>query len=715
MTTETAMDKWQQVAGLKPRLHSHVNIEQRHYRGKLWYVLQNQSTSEHFRFGPSAYRVISRLQGELSLAQIAGDLDTDAGDDLQVKAELIQLITQLLSRDLVQFDVAPNYSDIEQRQRKKRSDSTRRTLMMPLSPRFPLIDPERFLTRAMPYIQPLFTRTAFVAWALTVITALLLAGSHWRELGTDIAQSAVMPHNLVLLWLTFPVLKVLHELGHAFATKARGGEVHSMGFGLLVLMPVPFVDASAASSFPSKTHRIIVGAAGMVVELFIAALALFLWLVVEPGLVRDLCCVVMFIAGLSTVIFNANPLLKFDGYHMLTDAFELPNLAGRATKYYGYLIKRYGFGLENAESPASSAGERRWFAIYGLAAFCYRIVIAAAIILFIAGKFFVVGVVLAIWVSITMLVLPAIKSVQYLLTSPLIAERRPRAIATSSLVLASTLSAIFLVPVNSWTRTEGVIWMPEHAEVRAGVDGNLKELLAQPGQLVTLDQPLVRSEDPFLSIQVDIIESRVEELKARMYEAQEEDRVQASIISEQLSSAKAELGQARQRASRLTVTSPSSGTFIAAQSQDLPGRFVKQGQLLGYVADISNTPIRVAIEQAEVGLVRSATRSVQVRFNSEPLAPVNAAIAREIPAAASRLPSKVLGSAGGGEFRVNPADETGLETAQQLFQFELQLTDAFPPAYFGERVQVRFDHGRETLAKQWFRVGRRLFLSSFGV
>ncbi|RLA18832.1 MAG: peptidase M50, partial [Gammaproteobacteria bacterium] len=142
---------------------------------------------------------------------------------------------------------------------------------------------------------------------------------------------------------------------------------------------------------------------------------------------------------------------------------------------------------------------------------------------------------------------------------------------------------------------------------------------------------------------------------------------------------------------------------------------VKQGQLLGYVADISNTQIRVAVEQADVALVRSATRGVQVRFYSEPLAPVNADIAREIPAAASRLPSKVLGSAGGGEFRVNPADETGLETAQQLFQFELQLTDAYPPAYFGERVQVRFDHGRETLAKQWFRVGRRLFLSSFGV
>ena len=136
-------------------------------------------------------------------------------------------------------------------------------------------------------------------------------------------------------------MKALHECGHGFATKVLGGEVHEAGIILLALMPVPYVDASAASAFRSKGQRVLVGAGGMLVELFLASLALFVWLLVEPGPVRAVAWNVMLIGGVSTLVFNANPLLRFDGYYILADAIDIPNLGSRANAWLGWTAERH--------------------------------------------------------------------------------------------------------------------------------------------------------------------------------------------------------------------------------------------------------------------------------------------------------------------------------------------------------------------------------------
>ena len=156
-------------------------------------------------------------------------------------------------------------------------------------------------------------------WLLTVLSAPVLVGMHWDELSEDVADRILSAEGLLLTAMAFPVLKFFHELGHAYATKIAGGEVHELGVMLLVFAPVPYVDASASIAFRSKWRRVLVGAAGMLTELFIAALAMFVWVMVEPGLVRSLCFQTVLIAGVSTVLFNINPLLRFDGYYILSD------------------------------------------------------------------------------------------------------------------------------------------------------------------------------------------------------------------------------------------------------------------------------------------------------------------------------------------------------------------------------------------------------------
>src|SRR5690606_28200318 len=166
-----------------------------------------------------------------------------------------------------------------------------------LAVRIPLVDPDRALERWLPWYRAWFGWVGFALWATVVALGVFAAAEHWEELTADVASQVLAPQNLLILWLTFPLVKLLHELGHACAVKAWGGEVHEMGIMLLVLMPIPYVDASSANAFPEKRRRVVVGAAGMAVELFVAALALALWLETQPGLMRAALFNVMLIAG----------------------------------------------------------------------------------------------------------------------------------------------------------------------------------------------------------------------------------------------------------------------------------------------------------------------------------------------------------------------------------------------------------------------------------
>src|ERR1044071_9256890 len=135
--------------------------------------------------------------------------------------------------------------------------------MNPLSWHFPLFDPDRILNRLLPIVGPAFSRAGALIWIAVVSYAAILAAAHWQDLTHDISDRILAPQNLLIVWLLFPLLKTLHELGHALATKRYGGEVHEMGIMLLLFQPVPYVDASSAYRFRDKWERILVGAAGM--------------------------------------------------------------------------------------------------------------------------------------------------------------------------------------------------------------------------------------------------------------------------------------------------------------------------------------------------------------------------------------------------------------------------------------------------------------------
>ncbi|MFT5417074.1 MAG: putative peptide zinc metalloprotease protein [Gammaproteobacteria bacterium] len=715
MSNSIYSPSWYRVADLTPRLRSHVRISRHHYRGQPWYVLQDSATARYHRFSPAAYFMIGLMDGHRKIDTIWEAANIEYGDDAPDQDEVIQLLGQLHASDVLQCDVPPDSLELFRRFERDKLTKLKRRLMSPLSIRIPILDPDRFLSRFESLARPLFSWGGLFIWTIVVGIALLLAVSHWTDLTHNISDRVLNTHNLLLVWMIFPFVKILHELGHAFATKIWGGEVHEMGITLLVLTPVPYVDASSSSAFPDKHKRMAVAGAGMMVELFIAALALFVWLNVESGIVSSLMFNIMLISGISTLLFNGNPLLRFDSYYILADHLEIPNLGGRAQQYLGYLCQSYIFDIATVDSPVTAAGERGWFVLYGIAAFIYRIFITFFIVIFIASKFFTLGILLAEFAVITQIILPLGKQIGFLFLSPKIRKRRLRAIGLTGTALATIALTIFYLPVPFWTRGEGVVWLPEQSQVRSGSNGTVQHLLVEADSLVEVGTPLVALEDPFLNAELEVLEARLVELKARYDAAIATDRVEAEMIDEQRMGVLAKRNVALDNAANLLVKSPSVGQFIVNRPQNLPGRFYRKGELVGYVAADTSANIRVVVTQSDILLIRQRTVGVAVKLASRPQETFKAIVNREVPAANYVLPSRALGVSGGGRIAVDPADQEGTKALEKVFQLDLAVLNDIPTAYFGERVYVRFEHGEMPLGQQWYWMGRQLFLRHFGV
>lgn len=715
MTDSLYSPSWYRVASLKPRLRGHVQIHRHHYRGELWYVLQDHLSGRLQRFTPMAYQLIGMMDGKRTVREIWEFACATLQADAPTQEEMIRILSQLHAADALQSDVVPDTAEMLKRFEKQRYKKWKQNLRSPLFMRFPLLDPERFLIRFQSLVRPFFSWWGLILWLAVVSAGVFLVGVHWSELTLNMTDRILSPGNLVVMWLTFPFLKAFHEFAHAFAVKITGGEVHEMGIMMLVFTPIPYVDASSASGFREKRKRVMVGAAGLMVEVFIAALAVFAWVNMEPGPVRSVAYNVIFIAGVSSLFFNGNPLLRYDAYYVLADLLEIPNLGTRGIRYMLYLIQRHLLGVKQAEPPLYSQGERFWFVSYTIASTIYRLFVYAAIILFVADKFFFIGVVFACIGVVNMFALPAYKAVKFLATSPMLARTRPRAVLAAGLIVALAAAAIGIVPVPLATLTEGVMWPPEKTFVRAGTDGFVERILAEPGKPVKRGDPLIECSDPLLPAQIRLLEAQKREMEAVYDTHVIKDKVKAEIAREEIEHIAAKLEDARERLADLTIHSDADGIFILPMADDLPSAFIRRGQLIGYVLNRSTVTARVVVSQADVDLVRQRTRQVSVRLPEQLSKILPAQLQREVPAATDQLPGMVLSQEGGGKIATDPREGFGNKAFQKIFLFDIALPSDEGMYHVGGRVHVRFDHGTEPIGFRWYRGLRQLFLKRFNV
>jgi putative peptide zinc metalloprotease protein len=704
-------NSWYRVAGLRPKLRAHASLSRHRYRGSSWYVLHDHASGRAHRLSTPSYMIVGGMDGRRTVDQLWQDAAVRLGDDAPGQDELIQLLAQLHAADLLQTEVTPDASELLER--GTRIDRARwlGNFANPLALRLRFWHPDQFFERTSPALNWIFSWQGVLLWSVVVLPAVVLGAQHWQQLSANAADQILAANNIALMLVCFVVLKALHEFGHGYAVKAFGGTVYEIGVMFLVFAPMPYVDASAAAEFRSKWRRALVGAAGMIVELFVAALALYVWLAVEQGIVRAVAYNVMVVAGLSTVVFNGNPLLRYDGYYILSDLLEIPNLAQRATRYWAYLVERYAFRAEGLQTFELAPGERFWLLLYGPASFLYRIFVLFAIAVFIASEYLIVGAAIAIWGLLTGVALPLWKALWQVFAGPRLQYNRACAVAATCGLLFIGAVGLFWIPAPLYTTTEGVVWLPETASLRAGTSGFVRRVLVEPGRAVSVGEGLIESEELTIDAALGILQAQALELEARFNSERFADRVKAEITALELRHVLAELATVQERADRLVSRSRADGVFTLANPQDLPGRYLKEGQLIGYVLPPGSRIVRATVGQDDIDLVRSRLQRVSVKPAEQVETIVPARVIREVPAGRDELPSKALGGTGGGAVPIDPRDSQGTKTLQRFFQFDIELLSNHAPAAFGSRAHVRFDHHWEPVGYQVWRRVRQLVLS----
>ena len=703
---------WYRVAALRPQLRQHVHPTRHRYRGQAWYVLHDGLTGQAHRLSPAAYMFVARMDGSRTIDELWSATVKMLEEEAPTQDEALHLFGQLHAADALTCDVPPDVAELIERNARQRRSRIKQTLLNPMFIRFPLFDPDRLLERTLAWVRPLVSWRGALVWLATVLPALFLALSHWSDLTQNFTDRLLAADNLLLMSLVYPFVKALHELGHGYSTKAFGGAVHEIGIMLMMGVPTPYVDASASTAFRGKYQRILVGGAGMLVELFLAAMALYIWLLVEPGLVRAVCFNVMVIAGVSTLVFNGNPLMRYDGYYMLVDLIEVPNLGARANRYWGHLVDKYAFGAKHLDTmPGLLPGEPIWLLAYAPASFIYRLTVQLGIALYLAGTYLSVGVVLAAWTLTSTVLVPLGKGLARVATGPQLAGHRLRAVGLTGGLVAAVLVLMLFIPLPLHTVSEGIIWLPESAMLRAGTEGFVARVLLAPGSAVVAGTPVVESDEPELRSRLRIDRAHVTELEARLATQQFTDLTGAEITRFELNQARAELALDTEKADHLVVKSAADGTLAVAKADDLPGRFLHEGDIIGYVLPPASKVVRVAVPQEDIALVRQHVRRIEVKLSDALEASYDAVVTREVPGGATIYPARRSAPGGGGTAAVDPRDDQGRRTLQRMFQLDLALSDDIPGVAFGGRAYVRFDHDWEPLASQLYRRLRQLLLS----
>jgi len=700
---------WYRVAEVKPRLRSHVRIHKHYYRKQLWYVVQDSVTGKMHRFSPASYSLIGLMDGSHTLDAIWKQSGRLLGDDMPSQDDVVKLLSQLHQAGIIQGDVIPDVAELYKRNTRERREKFWAVIKSPLAVKIPLWDPEHFLNRTHWIAGLLFNPVIALVWIFCIGWALIQAAVHWAELTENIADRVLATEHLVLLWLVYPVVKLIHEFGHAYAVKRWGGEVHEMGIMFLIFIPIPYVDASASSAFESKYQRMVVALAGILMEMLMAAIAMVVWIQVEPGALRAIAFNVMMIAGVSTLLFNGNPLLRFDAYYALADWLEIPNLSTRGNKQLGWFLRKYLLGVRDQDSPAYSPGEGRWMVSYSVISFCYRLVITFSIALFVATKLFFVGILMACWSLFGVLVKPLYSIIRYLIMDSAMQERRGRVMMVCGSGLLLLAGFLFGLPLPKMTTTQGILWAPQESRLLMGTNGFIDSVLVQQGERVHRGEALLLSSNPDLDARVDQQTAQLKELLVRYRAAVAQSAIEARMIGEGVEQVRAELRRSLEEQEALTVRSQDDGVFQLSLSEDPKGLFVPRGKLLGYVLESGQALVRVPVDQDSIQDVREDTQDIEVRIAERWDTSLPGALVAEVPSAQNSLPGAALSVEGGGLFALDPSSREEPQAFESFFLFDIKLPQA-PAHRIGERVYVRFEHSPEPLGFRIYRSIRRVLL-----
>lgn len=678
--------------GLRPELEVTRHVFQR----RPGYLLRDPITFQTHHLGESDYRIVSSLRPDRTLRKVFESLV--AGNVISADDEegFYRFIVGLNQRGLLSLPVSDGqqlYARYERRKSLERHAGPMRYLFY----RVPLLRPDDFLGRTMKWFQPLFTRSAFVTWVVAAIISLTVLAIRWHDFCNPLGSMLAL-QNLPLLWVLLVGLKVAHEFGHAYACKHFGGRVPEMGAYFVLMTPCAYVDASAAWGFPRRLDRIIVSLAGMYVESILAMGALFIWCVTEPGLLNSAAHYAMVLSTVVTVGFNINPLMKYDGYFVLTDLLEIPNLAQQSKAESSALLKRLALGTPY-ESP-HARGMRVGLIAYSLASGAYRVLITLGICTMFALTVPVLGVGLALFYAFAAL-RDAVRQLRdFARNARELAPRRGRALAVVGGLGLLVPALVLLMPVPWSRKAVGIIAQDGDRVLRAEAEGFVRSLDVKEGAQVVAGETLATLENPELAV---LCQTRRAECARLRYELQgglQKGHADAEASAARLAQAERELAEAEHQLASLTLRAPEAGEVVFASPLEDAGRFVRTGEPLVEIGR-GRWVVRALLNADGYASAKpKAGEPVEARLAGETSQLLRGRILRVAAAGDRRVDDIALTHLGGGEIAVH--GDT-MEAVEPFYEVIIELDAPVQSLRHGMTAQVKFPPHTATLGMRIYR------------
>ena len=551
--------------GIRPDLV----IKRIDYLGVGYWVVKDPAGLKYFRLQQEQYEVLKLLDGVRSLELIREEMLKIMPTVRLQLSDIQHLITDLHEKGLVYSNREGQGASLIKKHAEEKKKKFFNTLRSLLYMRLPGWDPERVLVAIYPFFHWMFTPFGVFIWIATVVTSWMLLGTQFESFRAELPgfQQFFSWPNLMYLWITLGISKIIHEFGHGLSCKHFGGECHEMGVMLLVFSPCLYCDVSDSWMLRNKWARIMIGAAGMYIEVFLSAFAIFIWWYTEQGLLHNLAMNVFFVTTITTVIFNANPLMRFDGYYMMSDFLEIPNLRPKADKLLRESFAWYCLGIESKPDPFMPETGRAWFIAFAIAAGVYRwfIVVAITVFLYTVLKPYglqSIGATLAV-VSMTTIFGNMIWNLYKMISAPRIEPMsKPKIFATLS-ILGLVIFAVLQIKMPLHLEATFIVEPLNVRHLYTQTPGELMEFSVEPGQVVVADQVVARLSNP------DKEDRRRElELKIQLQRHERETQVKlrnmekVSLAEQQINAFTAQLADLDEQLEALTIISPISGTVV---------------------------------------------------------------------------------------------------------------------------------------------------------
>lgn len=697
---------WHRVSDLKLSLIFDATIEKQVYRGKTWYVILEPYNNRFFRVTPKAYRFLMQLTPKKTLNEIWQQYLEHNPKETPTQDEVIRLLTQLHQTNLLYFKNIPNNEDIFNRYVTKQNVNIRNKFISFLYIKIPIWDPHKWLEKSQWLTHLLINRVTLVIWLLTLLFGIKTFLDNYSSFSMQ-SEGLLAPSNIFLLYISLFVLKFFHEMGHAMMSRKFGGDVHTMGLMFIVFTPLPYMDASSSWLFKNKWHRIMVSSAGMFVELFFASIATVIWAHTGDGVLHSIAFNIMIIGSVSSVVFNGNPLLKFDAYYILSDYLEIPNLQKKSTDIWLYWWQKYIFEVSHIKKAYETHKEAILLAVYGFLSFFYRFLVAISIAFFVSDQMFELGVAVILLSLYVWILKPLWTYIHYLFSDERLLGKRKKAFTLTLSIMAVLVLFFGFTPCSYSIYADGVVSSREYVNVFSKTDGYLHKIYFKDGERVKKGDLLLSFKNSELSIEIKSVEAKIKESELLILKSRNESIADVKAINNQLEVLHEQLEFLKLKEENLHVYATKDGIWVSNSLVNYINTYLKLGDKLGEILPHNNFDFVGVVSQEDASDLFGTILESDVKLYSRSCETLRIKNVSIIPYETYELPSPSLGFMGGGEILTDTQDKNGIKTQEAYFKVIATFEDQNRSFLYNERGILRikvpdktlFDSGVEAVKK----------------